>query len=526
MTDTGNHVPGTKIEAHVRRIGRYTIVRSLGRGGMGEVFKAIDPATNRHVAVKVLDTEGYTDPEALHRFDREARNAMVLDHPNIARILAYERDEHGRPFIVMEYIEGEPLDRFARGGVELPFSQLVDFILQTARGLEYAHRQTIIHRDIKPSNLLVTNDFVVKIIDFGLAKSMWDKSMLTSAGVVVGTPRYIAPEQALGRTVDHRSDIYSLGATFYELVTHQCPFDGDTPMQIMLQHVNRPLTPPYLVNPKVPGDISEIICRMMAKEPNDRYQDYETLIRDLEAAKIHRLAKERRASAGTTPDHAAVAETVLLDELSDVGSVAGAPGQNSYLQEGIIRINASELPEPEPPTPRARIYIFALIGLFIIAIALTSAFIPRETPEGRKEPSWLMQRIQALINPPGQESESKTIEKIIAEDKEKVETTRSRMEALLLKVVEYKRSHNGEIPTVRQLLLRGEADENEVSDAWGNRFIISTENGGKIIAPGRDGTEGTSDDFVMSLSGAAPRIPAPLSQSDAALILEQKRSSR
>ncbi|MCX7625809.1 MAG: serine/threonine protein kinase [Candidatus Sumerlaeaceae bacterium] len=526
MTDTGNYVPGAKIEAQVRRIGRYTIVRSLGRGGMGEVFKAIDPATSRHVAVKILDTEAYTDPEALHRFDREARNAMALDHPNIARILAYERDEHGHPFIVMEYIEGEPLDRFARGGVELPFSQLVDFILQTARGLEYAHRQTIIHRDIKPSNLLVTNDFVVKIIDFGLAKSLWDKSMLTTAGVVVGTPRYIAPEQALGRTVDHRSDIYSLGATFYELVTHQCPFDGDTPMQIMLQHVNRPLTPPYLVNPKVPGDISEIICRMMAKDPNERYQDYETLIKDLEAAKIHRLAKERRTSSGSSLEHTGMAETVLLDELSDVGSVAGAPGQNPYIQEGIVRIDPRELPDAEPPVSRARIYVFALIGLFILVIALTSAFIPRETPEGRKEPSWLMQRIQALINPPNQESESKTIERIIAEDKEKVERTRSRMEGLLLKVVEYKRTHNGEIPTVRQLVGRGEAKEEDVSDAWGNRLIISTENGGKIIAAGRDGTEGTSDDFVLSLSGAAPRVPPPLTQSDAALILEQKRNQR
>lgn len=519
MTAENAHGRSVHLEVTTRRIGRYTIVRSLGRGGMGEVFKAIDPATQRHVAIKVLDPDAYSDPEALHRFDREARNATALDHPNIARILAYEHDEHKHPFIVMEYIEGEPLDRFARGGVDLPFSQLVDFILQAARGLEYAYRQTIIHRDIKPSNLLVTNEFTLKIIDFGLAKSLWDKSLLTAVGVVVGTPRYIAPEQALGRTVDHRSDIYSLGATFYELVTHQCPFEGDTPMQIMLQHVNRPLTPPYLVNPKVPGDISEIICRMMAKEPNDRYQDYESLIRDLEAAKIHRLAKERRSSGSDL--HPGVAETVLLDELSDVGSVAQPTGANSYLQEGIVRISPEELPEPPPPS-RARTYILALIGIFILIVALASMLMPREQEGGAKEPSWLAKRIQAWLNPPGQQSQSKTIEQIIADDKQRIDTTRSRMEALLLKVLDYKRAHGGELPTVKKLIASGEISEAEATDAWGHRFILSNDAGGMLIAPGRDGIEGTHDDFAMYLNGNAARIPPPLSQSDAAIIAQSQ----
>ncbi len=506
-----------RIEAHVRQIGRYTIVRSLGRGGMGEVFKAIDPETNRHVAVKVLDSEAADDPEALYRFEREARNAMMLDHPNIARLLAYEHDAHGRPFIVMEYIEGEPLDRFARGGVELPFSQLVDFVVQAARGLEYAYRQSIIHRDIKPSNLLVTNEFVVKIIDFGLAKSMWDKTMLTATNVVVGTPRYIAPEQALGRTVDHRSDIYSLGATFYELVTHQCPFEGDTPMQIMLQHVNRPLTPPYLVNPKVPADISEIICRMMEKDPNNRYQDYESLIRDLEGAKIHRLAKERRGAASSEV-HPEVAETVILDELSEVGlEPRGEP--SAYLREGIVHINARELPDAEPPPSRGRIYVASLIGLFILIVAVASIFAPR--PEGEeKQPSWLAQRIQEWLNPPTQKSESQKIEELVAEDKRRVEQTRSRMENLLVKAIEYKVAHGGQVPTVRDLERAGAVTEEEVVDAWGNRFLITNQEGGKVIGVGRDGIEGTADDFAMYLSGASARIPAPLSPSDVAITRE------
>jgi serine/threonine-protein kinase len=518
MTDEQAPPPGNRVDASVRRIGRFTIVRSLGRGGMGEVFKAIDPATNRHVAIKVLGNDAATDPEALQRFEREARNALMLDHPNIARMFAFEHDENNRPYIVMEYIEGEPLDRFARGGVELPFSQLVDFILQAARGLEYAYRRSIIHRDIKPSNLLVTNDFVVKIIDFGLAKSLWDNTLLTATGIVVGTPRYIAPEQATGRTVDHRSDIYSLGATFYELVTHQCPFEGDTPMQIMLQHVNQQLTPPYLVNPRVPGDISEIICRMMAKDPNERYQDYDALIRDLETAKIHRMAKERRTGQSSS-SHPALARTLQLGDLSgtDAGDLSAAP---DYLHEGIVHIDAAELPEAEPPPSRARIYIFALLGIFILAIAIVSAFAPRAENETR-QPSWLAQRIQALVHPPPAQAPHKTPEEIVAEDRQRIDLTRSRMEAMLLKILDYKRAHGGDLPTVSKLVSEGLATENEASDAWGHRLILSTDAGGKLIAPGRDGIEGTTDDFVMYLGGGAALIPPPMSQADAAILAQE-----
>ena len=505
-------------------MGRYIIVRQLGKGGMGEVLKAIDPDTNRHVAIKILDAQAYEDKEALQRFEREARNAMKLDHPNIARILSYETDQHHQPFIVMEYIEGEPLDRFARGGVELPFSQLIDFIVQAAKGLEYAYRQAIIHRDIKPSNLLVTNDFCVKIIDFGLAKSLRDQSFLTATGIVVGTPRYIAPEQALGRTVDHRSDLYSLGATFYELVTHQCPFEGETPMQIMLQHVNRQLTPPYLINPRIPGDISEIICRMMEKDPNDRYQDYETLIRDLEAAKIHRLAKERRSSSAQNV-HPGLAETVVLDELSDIGASGAAPSPSAqYVQEGIVRVEQGELPD-EPSPSRARVYIMALVGMFIVVVALLTAFAPREEASSEKRSSWLAQRIQNWLNPPGQQSASRTVENIIAEDKEKIERTRQRMEALLLTIIDYKRIHGGTLPTVRDLLAEKRIKEEDARDGWGNRFVISSEEGGKLIAPGRDGQEGTADDFVFYVRGGSPRIPAPLSQSDASILVQKEEKT-
>jgi serine/threonine protein kinase len=485
---------------------------------MGEVLKAIDHVHNRHVAIKVLDTEAYRDPEALRRFEREARSAMVLDHPNIARIYGIEHDQQGRPFIVMEYIEGEPLDRFARGGVHVPFSQLVDFVIQVAKGLQSAYRHSIIHRDIKPSNLLVTNNFVVKIIDFGLAKSLWDQSFLTATGMVVGTPRYIPPEQAMGRTVDHRSDIYSLGATFYELVTHQCPFDGDTPMAIMLKHINAPLVPPYMINPQVPGDISEIICRMMAKDPNERYQDYESLLQDLEAAKLHRLSKEQRTRPLQGSDDTA-APTVLLDGLSENNVRGSHAPTTGYLSEGIVHIKPNELPEPPPPS-RARIYILSLIALFILTIAVMSALRQTDDAPDRK-PWWLALRIREWLEG-GRKSESRSVEDVIREDTERIQQTVQRMEGLAVHALEYKRQHNGHLPTVRELVRTGIVQEADATDGWGHPLVISSEEGGKILAAGRDGIERTSDDFVLPLMGGPRIIPPPLSQSDAAILAQEQ----
>jgi len=188
----------SKPPAGARMIGRYRVVKQIGRGGMGEVLKAVDTATERTVAIKLIDAEAAREPDALRRFEREAKSAMALDHPRIAQIYAQEKDASGRPFLVMEYVDGKPLDRFLKENPEAPFSQLVDIVLQAAQGLDAAHRRSIIHRDIKPSNILITPAGGVKIIDFGLAKSLWDESSITATDMVVGTPRYISPEQGMG----------------------------------------------------------------------------------------------------------------------------------------------------------------------------------------------------------------------------------------------------------------------------------------------------------------------------------------
>ena len=225
-------------------IGRFQIEGLIGKGGMGKVLKARDPNDGRLVALKILDIEAYADDELRRRFEREAKSASLLDHANIAHIYGMELDENGHPVLVMEYIEGLPLDTIIKDNPDVSFSKMVDFVIQAARGLEYAYRRSIIHRDIKPSNLILASNGVLKIIDFGMAKSLWDNTSLTATGMVVGTPRYISPEQGMGRNVDHRADIYSLGATFYELLTRHPEVKAEVKAEVEMRSLLAPVSFP------------------------------------------------------------------------------------------------------------------------------------------------------------------------------------------------------------------------------------------------------------------------------------------
>ena len=494
-----------------RVIGFYQVQAVLGRGGMGEVLKALDTRNGRTVALKLVDVATNADPETLKRFEREARAAADLDHPNIARMYGLEYDEEKRPFIVMEYVQGVSLEAMGNARDDLPFSTLCDYMIQVAKGLEAAFRKSIIHRDIKPGNLLVTPGGIVKIIDFGLAKSIFDKTFLTATGMVVGTPRYISPEQALARSVDHRSDIYSLGATFYELVTRQCPFDGDSAMSIMMKHVNTPLMAPYLINPQVPGDVSEIIMRMMAKDPGERYQNYEGLIRNLEAAKLHRLAKEQRRQL-----HAHGEPTA--------GATSDGQKPSSYLTEGFVNVSVAEMPDGETPAPKAKLVLLGLVGLVILLIA-GGSFLQAQHASERGEPSWVA---RAIVGAFGRKGDTKplTPDELVALDTERVNATKRRMESTLNKIIDYRRNMEDRAATltVRDLRAKNVLTTEETKDEWGNDFLISSANGGQLVAPGRDGQEGTRDDFRYTLTGIVIAAPQPISYDDAVLILDKEKA--
>lgn len=269
------------VEEVAKRLGPYEIRGKIGAGGMGVVYLGWDERLNRQVAIKTLWPRLAEDREARERFLREARAAASISHPNVTQIYDIGEEE-GRVYFAMEYLEGRSLLDLLEEQGELKPAQVVSIARQAAAGLMAAAERGIIHRDIKPSNLIMTGDGTLKIADFGLAKQQVADSKLTMDGQFVGTPDYIAPEQAQGGALDLRSDIYSLGATLYELAGGRPPFTGPTPVSIVVQHLREPVPELRQVNPEVPLPLATLIQRMLAKRPGARPQDYDELIRQLD----------------------------------------------------------------------------------------------------------------------------------------------------------------------------------------------------------------------------------------------------
>jgi len=282
-----------------QRLGSYRVLALLGSGGMGRVYSALDEALQREVAIKTLLPALAADADFVARFTREARAAASLNHPNITQIYATGQ-EGPIPFFAMELIRGRSLDSLCRASGAIEPACAAAYIRQAATGLRHAAQKGLIHRDVKPSNLMLTEDGVVKITDFGLAKAAGSDSGLTATGEVLGSPGYISPEQAQGQPLDSRSDIYSLGATFYHLVTGRLPFQAPTAVAMILKHMNEPLRSPRAVNAGIPFPIAAVIQRMMAKNPGERFQDYDALIDALDRA----LRDDSGAAVPTDPDRA------------------------------------------------------------------------------------------------------------------------------------------------------------------------------------------------------------------------------
>jgi predicted Ser/Thr protein kinase len=254
-------------------ISNYRILEKLGEGGMGVVYKAVDVNLDRTVAIKALNTELTGNPELEQRFRGEARAQANLNHTNLATLYALVI-EGGKPWMVMEYIEGETFDHMVQRRGPIPALEAIPLFRQALLGIGYAHRMGIIHRDIKPSNMMLNQQGIVKVMDFGIAKVLGSRGM-TKTGTQMGTAFYMSPEQVLNKGVDIRSDIYSLGVTLYEMLTANVPFGGDSDYQIMTDHVNTP--PPLLTRfyPYVPAGVQNAVLKSLEKNPDARFQTVE-----------------------------------------------------------------------------------------------------------------------------------------------------------------------------------------------------------------------------------------------------------
>jgi serine/threonine protein kinase len=284
-----------------QRVGDYEVLAPLGSGGMGRVYKVRNVISNREEAMKVLHPDFASDPDLAARFMAEIRTLAGLEHPGIAQLRTAFQFQN-QFVMVMEFVEGTTLDKMAAQS-RIPLDRILDLFTQVLAALSYAHGRGVTHRDIKPANIMITSHGLVKLMDFGIAKSTNDLQ-LTRPGTTMGSVYYMSPEQVRGGTIDARSDIYSLGVTLYEMLTGRKPFQADTSYSVLNAQLNDPPTPPIEVNPAIPQELNTIVLRAMAKRPEDRFQtaeEFRSALKAMREAETAQIAQPAAPPPAFTP---------------------------------------------------------------------------------------------------------------------------------------------------------------------------------------------------------------------------------
>ena len=341
---------------------RYEIISQTGVGGMATVYTARDNVLNRKVAIKVLKDEFTTDEEFVKRFNSEAQAAASLSHPNIVSIYDVG-NEDGIYYIVMELVRGKTLKQIITEEGALPWKWSVNIAMQIASALETAHKNNIVHRDIKPHNIIITEDGVAKVTDFGIAKAV-SNSTITAFGTTIGSVHYFSPEQAKGGYTDAKSDIYSLGVVMYEMLTGRVPFDSDTSVSVALKHMQEPPVPPMEINDNIPQAVNDIILKAMEKEPMARYQTATAMMRDLSRALKDpegEFVEEENLDDGLTRRMGAITDDMLKQ--------SATANKKKKQKKGIAKFFE------EHPKAKGPIIVLICLILFVASIAVTSAIL-------------------------------------------------------------------------------------------------------------------------------------------------------
>lgn len=265
-----------------RSLEGYDIVDFLGKGGMGSVYRARQVSMERFVALKILNERLVHDKEFIERFLQEAKAAGRLNHPNIIQVIDVGMSD-GTYFFSMEFVDGPTLGRILKEKKTIPVGESLDIVMAAGEALNYAHKSELIHRDVKPDNIMVNSEDQVKLADLGLARNPNEEmvDLVDGKKIVWGTPSYMSPEQAMGQKLDGRTDLYSLGATWYQMLSGEVPFHGSTGPEIMQHHIGSPLPSITEKNPDVPKEVAEMLVKLLKKRPEDRYRTGEELSRDI-----------------------------------------------------------------------------------------------------------------------------------------------------------------------------------------------------------------------------------------------------
>ncbi|MCF3118764.1 serine/threonine protein kinase [Streptomyces arenae] len=376
--------------------GRYRLTHRLGRGGMAEVFAAEDVRLGRTVAVKLLRSDLAEDPVSKARFTREAQSVAGLNHHAVVAVYDSGEDVVGPnvvPYIVMEIVEGRTIrDLLINAEAPGPEQALI-IVSGVLEALAYSHQHGIVHRDIKPANVIITNTGAVKVMDFGIARALHGaQSTMTQTGMVMGTPQYLSPEQALGKAVDHRSDLYATGCLLYELLALRPPFTGETPLSVVYQHVQDQAVPPSEVSDAAPPELDGLVMRSLAKDPDDRFQTAEEM-RGLVQYGLQML-HEQGSHTGTWNTGPV--------EMHEGGSTP-AMGVAGTAAMGHPDSGTAQIPSPMLPTRggddggfegghgggrsgRGKMWIFAVLAVIAIAVGVTFALTASDKKNDKDTP--------------------------------------------------------------------------------------------------------------------------------------------
>lgn len=374
-----------------QNLGKYRVLEPLGRGGMAQVYRAYHPQLDRYVAIKVLRSDLVEEQEFLTRFRREAQSVANLRHPNIVQIHDFDVQEDVY-YMVMELLEGDTLKaqltQYRAKGERLPLGEIARIMLDVLSGLAYAHDEGIIHRDIKPANIMVSRRGQAVVTDFGIAQII-GSTQFTVSGALMGTLSYMAPEQGLEGRTSKQSDLYSTGIVLYEMLTGRPPFDADTPLAILMKHVNDPLPLPRTINPDLPEPFEQILLKALSKDPQDRYANAGELakaIRAASAANRIEIPEQISFAAVSEVDHSNEAVAVFSGEdIKQITDAAFAKDDTEkYASEKVSRqLRSKDQPEKAMPAKRkgpsnmgkaaANAFftaVIALVGFNLMAVML------------------------------------------------------------------------------------------------------------------------------------------------------------
>lgn len=371
-------------------IGKYQVLEPLGSGGMARVYRAYHPQLNRYVAIKVLRPDLLEDDAFNGRFHREAQAVAALRHPNIVQVYDFDTQDD-LTYMIMELLPGDTLharlSQYRIRSEHMPYGEMVRILLDLLAGLDYAHQQGMIHRDIKPANILLTQQGQAVLADFGIAQIVGG-TRHTVSGALLGTLNYMAPEQGLQNISDVRSDLYSVGVVFYEMLTRQPPYEAETPLAILLKHVNDPLPLPRDLNPEMPAPFEQVIFKALAKQPDDRYQT---------AVAMSTALQEASQQAGLTiPSHISLPMSF---------STPAAPAESVSVYSGSIRAKLTDkqfAAEETTATLGAATFGAADLPSYTAHLAaLKAAEVEAEVPEKMASPPLVPADEQELQTKPG-----------------------------------------------------------------------------------------------------------------------------